>query len=155
MACAAQADCAVIATVLAGNSMAGAVAFDHATSLTLSHTAIFGTSLGMHLTGATFGDGLVAAAEATMDAAQCLVRDNARAGVFYDHAKGAFEGNAVSGNMWALAIQDSLVDWVNGVNDLTCNEHPGMSSPGLTEPEPPDLSPSELLELPEPPEPQG
>jgi hypothetical protein len=96
--CLAKAECDVAATVFSGNTTAGAGVADYETALLLSHVVVKGTGPGSGLTGTHFGDGFLAIESATMDAGTCLLADNSRAGAFYDHARGTFEGNALSGN---------------------------------------------------------
>jgi hypothetical protein len=130
------------ASVLDSNSTSGLFVQGAASSVMLSHSAVSRTSAGgvPGFGEQVFGDGADAVKEASLDVLSSLLWGNARAGAFYDHAKGPFEGNVASGNSWALVVQDSLVDWEDGKNDLTCNEHPGATSPGLTVPEIPDLT---------------
>jgi hypothetical protein len=83
-----------------------------------------------------------------MDIRECQLLDNARAGALFNGAKaGTFCSDFVSGNRWALVLQDSILAWKGCGNDLADNEHPGKSNPGLVVPEPPHLSPEDLTSL--------
>jgi hypothetical protein len=139
----------LVGTAVTGNATAGVVATGPGTSLSVAYSVASTTQPGGHAgSGDAFGDGIVAADQASVVVERAVASNGARSGLFFDHAAGGLDTTVVRGNSWAVVAQDSALDWKHGQNDLACNEHPGVGNPGLPVPDVSglnELDPSDLI----------